>query len=221
MCGRFSQYFTWAEIHAFSSLLPAAPPSNLEPRWTISPTQQVGAIRATESGAWGYSDMRWGLVPSWWSKPLKDVPATFNARAETVADKPMFRSAFKQRRCLIPASGFFEWTGDKGSKQPWFISAKDGQPMTFAGLWEHWKDRETGEAMDSCTMIVLGANEFMGEVHDRMPAVIQPHDRQAWLDFPNAELLRPAPEDHLQMWKVTPAMNSSRYHEADAIVRIE
>jgi putative SOS response-associated peptidase YedK len=221
MCGRFSQYFTWAEIHAFSSLLPASPPSKLEPRWTISPTQQVGVIRATESGAWAYSDMRWGLVPSWWSKPLKDVPATFNARAETVADKPMFRSAFKQRRCLIPASGFFEWTGDKGSKQPWFISAKDGQPMTFAGLWERWLDRETDEAMDSCTMIVLGANEFMGEVHDRMPAVIQPRDRQTWLDFPSPALLRPAPEDHLQMWKVTPAMNSSRYREPDAIARIE
>jgi putative SOS response-associated peptidase YedK len=95
--------------------------------------------------------------------------------------------------------------------------------MTFAGLWEHWRDRETGEAMDSCTMIVLGANEFMGEVHDRMPAVIQPHDRQAWLDFSNPALLRPAPEDHLQMWKVNAGhefepLSRGRRHRAHRLI---
>lgn len=221
MCGRTSQFFTWAEIYAFSNLLPAMPPTNMPPRYNISPTDQIGVITVGNDGAWTYMDMRWWLVPSWWKRPLKDVPATFNARAETVAEKPMFRGAFKDRRCLIPVSGFYEWTGPKESRQPWFISAANGKPMTLAGLYERWRNPATGEMITSCTVIVMGANQFMDEIHDRMPVIIEEADREAWLAEPRLDLLRHVPEDHLQAWKVTPKMNSSRYKEPDAASPID
>ncbi len=111
MCGRFTQRYTWSEVHAFLSVIGAA--KNLRPRYNIAPTTTIDVIRLAEGGRELVS-MRWGLVPVWWKKGLKDVPATFNARAETVAEKPMFRTAFKKHRCPIPASGFYEWTGGKG-----------------------------------------------------------------------------------------------------------
>jgi putative SOS response-associated peptidase YedK len=196
MCGRTSQFFTWADVYAFSSLLPARAPTNLPPRYNISPTEPIGVITVGNDGAWTYQDMRWWLVPSWWKKPLKEVPATFNARAETVADKPMFRGAFQSRRCLIPVSGFNEWTGPKDSRQPWFISAADGKPLTLAGLYERWKNPETGESIMGCSIVVMGANKFMGEIHDRMPVIIEEADREAWLAEPRLDLLRQVPEDH-------------------------
>ena len=102
--------------------------------------------------------MRWGLVPAWWTKALKDVPATFNARAETVAEKPMFRDAFRKRRCIVPASGFYEWTGGKGAKQPHLFTAADGAPvLSFAGLWDRWRGPK-GEEVLSCTIVVSGAS---------------------------------------------------------------
>lgn len=138
MCGRFTQIYTWSEIHEMYSLVPSTP-RNLQPRYNIAPTAQVGVI--TQDGDnLTYSEMRWWLIPNWWKKPLKDLPATFNARAETVHEKPMFRSAFQRTRCLIPASGFFEWTGPKEDRQPHYISAKDEKPLTFAGLFDTWKD---------------------------------------------------------------------------------
>ena len=117
--------------------------------------------------------MRWGLVPFFWKKPLKEVPATFNARAETVHEKPMFREAFRRRRCIIPASGFYEWTGEKGNKTPHLFTAADASPiLAFAGLWDKWKDPATGEEVLSCTMVVSEATAWMAPYHDRMPVLL-------------------------------------------------
>ena len=115
MCGRFTQRYTWSEVHAFLSVIGAA--KNLRPRYNIAPTTMIDVVRQSEGGRELVS-MRWGLVPVWWKKPLKEVPATFNARAETVAEKPMFRDAFKRRRCIIPASGFFGMDGWQGREDP-------------------------------------------------------------------------------------------------------
>ena len=120
--------------------------------------------------------MRWGLVPWWWKKKAKETPATFNARAETVASKPMFRDAFKRKRCLIPASGYYEWQATPTGKQPYYFTARDGSPLTIAGLWDEWKDSETGLPLMSCTMIITGANELASKIHDRMPVLLQPKD---------------------------------------------
>jgi len=117
----------------------------------------------------GLIPTRWGLVPNWWSKPLKELKlATFNARAETVATKPFFRGAFSQTRCLIPVSGYYEWQDTPSGKQPYYFTRRDGQPITIAGLWDEWRDRATGENLTSCAMVITEPNKFIAEVHDRM-----------------------------------------------------
>src|ERR1019366_6490394 len=147
-------------------------------------------------------------IPSWGKKTAKEVPSTFNARAETVASKPMFRAAFKRSRCLIPASGYYEWKATPASKQPYYISAHDASVLSFAGLWDEWRDIETGEAVKSCTVIVTDANALTRQIHDRMPVVIAPEQFEPWLTgVSGTELLKPAPEDMLQMWPVSRKVN--------------
>jgi hypothetical protein len=134
MCGRFTQHYIWAELHALLDLI--GPPRNLRPRHNIAPTTNIDVVRSGKAGR-ELDSMRWGLIPAWWKKSAKEVPATLNARAETVAEKPMFRDAFKRRRCIIPASGFYEWTGDRKDRQPHLFTAADGAPvLAFAGLWD-------------------------------------------------------------------------------------
>jgi putative SOS response-associated peptidase YedK len=160
--------------------------------------------------------MRWGLIPAWWKKPLADLPSTFNARAETVAEKPMFRSAFKTRRCIIPASGFYEWTGKPGAKTPHYFSARDGQPLAFAALWERWRNPEAQECVESATIIVGPANDWMRPYHDRMPVILDWRDSDAWLQGAQpGELLRPPPENALQEWIVSPRVNRSGVGDDD------
>jgi putative SOS response-associated peptidase YedK len=119
--------------------------------------------------------MRWGLIPSWWSKPLKEMKlATFNGRVETVTDKLMFREAFRHTRCLIPASGYYEWHDTPGGKQPYHFTRRDEAPITIAGLWDEWRDRQAEETIRSCAMIITDANEFVGELDDRMPVILEP-----------------------------------------------
>jgi putative SOS response-associated peptidase YedK len=131
-------------------------------------------------------------------------------RAETVAEKPMFRSAFKRTRCIVPTSGYYEWCAAEGGKQPYFISAADGAGLSIAGLWDQWKDPLTSEAIASCTLIVTAANEFTRPIHDRMPVLIDHRDIDAWLSGKvGVELLRPAPNGLLRMWPVSRRVNKT------------
>jgi putative SOS response-associated peptidase YedK len=147
MCGRFTQNYTWEEVYAFLKVF--GTPRNLRPHYNIAPTTNVDVIRLDREGRRELVSMRWGLVPYFWKKSLKEVPATFNARAETIAEKPMFRDSFKRRRCIIPASGFFEWTDEVDGKQPHLFTAADGWPiLAFAGLWDRWIDPMNRSCLD-------------------------------------------------------------------------
>jgi putative SOS response-associated peptidase YedK len=142
MCGRFTQHYTWEEVRAFLNVFgDLGTPRNLQPRYNIAPTTFIDVVtqrvRKREITGREMVPMRWGLVPDWWKKSRKDVPATFNSRAETLSEKPMFRGAFKYRRCIIPASGFYEWTGGKRARQPHYFTAADGSSvLALAGLWD-------------------------------------------------------------------------------------
>jgi len=124
------------------------------------------------NGASELVPMHWRLIPYRWKKPLTQLPATFNARAESVADKPIFRDAFKRHRCIIPASGYYEWITKPDGKQPYYINAADGTMLSFAGLWDRWRDLATSEPVASCTIIVTDANALTRPIHDRMPVVL-------------------------------------------------
>ncbi|MGE4172099.1 MAG: SOS response-associated peptidase [Methylocystis sp.] len=213
MCGRFTQHLSWEALHRLADLI--GQPRNLAPRYNIAPTTRVEVIRPAGGGN-ELVPMRWGLVPSWWKKPLNELPSTFNARAETVGEKPMFRSAFESRRCIIPASGFYEWTGKPGAKTPHYFSARSGAPLAFAGLWETWRDPESDAAVDSATIIVGPANDWMSRFHDRMPVILEWRDANAWMAGGDPDpLLRPPPEDALQEWTVSPRVNRSGAGDGD------
>ena len=151
--------------------------------------------------------------------------ATFNARAETVETKPFFRDAYKRTRCLIPMSGYYEWQNTPGGKQPWYFTARDGSPiLTAAGLWDEWKDRETGERLKSCTMIITEPSDMAAQIRDRMPAFLTEKQFAAWLSGEaEAGMLKPAPNDFLQRWPVSKRVNSSKANAEDAtlIERVE
>ena len=178
MCGRFTQAYTWQEVYEFYNLSGA--PRNLQPNYNVAPTQMVNVI-VCEGGRRLLVDMRWGLIPMWWKKPLKDLPSTFNARLETAAEKPMFRSAFKRSRCVVPATGFYEWKRDGEAKQPFLIKTADGTPMSFAGFWDRWRNPDTNEQVVSCTILTTESNSFMSEIHSRMPVILPPSRLGLWL----------------------------------------
>jgi putative SOS response-associated peptidase YedK len=182
MCGRFTVKANWAELIALYRVALDRSPHNLQPRYNVCPTDPIDVVTERD-GKRDFVRMRWGLVPWWWPKPLKELrAATFNARAETVANKPFFRDAFKRSRSLIPMTGYFEWRNTPTGKQPWYFTAGNGSPvLTAAGLWDEWKDRETGERLKSCTMIITEPNDFAAEIHDRMPAFLTHEQLEPWL----------------------------------------
>jgi putative SOS response-associated peptidase YedK len=188
MCGRFTQHYTWQEVHTFLKLFgDLGMPRNLHPRYNVAPTNFIDVVttrvRNREIVGREMVPMRWGLVPSWWKKSRKDVPATFTARAETVAEKPMFRGAYKYRRCIIPASGFYEWTGEKSDRQPHLLTAADGSPiLALAGLWETWLDPANFDEVISATIIVRGVGQWAKTAYDRRAVILDPKDFDGWLD---------------------------------------
>lgn len=206
MCGRFTQKFSWYEIRDLYELVGDA--RNLQAHYNIAPTDTVEVVRLAEGGTAELVPMRWGLIPYWWKKPLKQVPATFNARGETVAGAPMFRDAFRRHRCIVPATGYYEWLKRPDGKQPYFMSGADGEVLSLAGLWDHWKNPETGDPVSSCTIIVTNANALTGAIHNRMPVVLDKADIGPWLKgAAGTELLRPAAEDRLRIWPVSRRVN--------------
>ncbi len=183
MCGRFVLHTLVGDLHNHFGLFSEL---DLRPRYNISPSQTVPIVRQQE-GARELALCQWGLVPSW----AKSLPATrpINARAETVAEKPFFRSAFKRRRCLIPANGYYEWKQRPGGKQPYYLRVADANLMAFAGIWDRWEHE--GEIADTFAIITTRANETTAPVHDRMPVILDPGQYAVWLDTGGASLLTP------------------------------
>jgi putative SOS response-associated peptidase YedK len=218
MCGRFVQYSDpdlYAEQFDLGRICPAAP------RYNLAPSQAVLAVRQAEDGVRDLTPLRWGLIPAW-SKGPNSRYSMINARAETVADKPAYRAAFRQRRCLIPSEGFYEWRQTPGGKQPCLIRRTDGAPFAMAGLWELWQGE--GARIETCTIIVTDANTAVAPIHDRMPVIIQPADYGAWLNPHHGDrtaltaLLRPA---HPADWLVSPVsrrVNNPRNEGPDLIL---
>lgn len=209
MCGRFTDHLSWSEIADLYDLTQTA--LNLPARYNVAPTQEISVIAEHE-----LRRMRWGLVP-FWAKDLSIGAKMINARAETLAEKPAFRNALKQRRCLIPASGFFEWkrqgAGRGKDKQPFYITRADGQPMTFAGLWESWDAKEgenAGETVLSATIITCAPNKTMAEIHNRMPVILEKDAFSAWLDEADRAQLAPCADDLLEMWPVRKEVGNVR-----------
>ncbi len=218
MCGRFTIKLTWDDIVRLYRLTLNAPPHNLRPRYNVCPTDTIDTI-VFEQDVRSLVAMRWGLVPRWWSKTLKDKKlATLNARAETVTTKPFLRDAFRRTRCLIPISGYYEWQDTSDGEQPWYFTAGDGSPaLTVAGLWDQWKNPESGEPLKSCTMIITEPNDFVAEVHNRMPMLLTEKQFEPWLrGEAGREFLKPPPNDFLQKWPVSRRVNSSRADADDS-----
>ncbi len=206
MCGRFTQIYTWREVHDALNLIGTN--RNLPARYNVAPTDPVDVVVA-RGDKLELSMLRWGLVPGWWKKSLKEMPATFNARAETIAEKPMFRTGFRHKRCVIPASGFYEWQTVGKIKQPYYFSARSGGPLWMAGVWDDWTDPVSADTLLSCTIIVGEANRFVQPLHDRMPVLLDASMVRSWIfnEMPHEELLRPARNDLLQVWPVSTDVN--------------
>lgn len=222
MCGRFTLRLPPTELVKVFALLREPV---LSPRFNVAPTQSVPVIRQT-GGDRELVLMRWGLIPSW-AKDAALGASLINARAETVAEKPSFRSAFKKRRCLIPADGFFEWqkTGGK-TKQPFFIGLRDDQPFALAGLWERWEKGPEGP-VESCTVLTTSPNELLAEIHDRMPVILPEATWDLWLDpeiqdaIALQSLLVPFPADEMQCYPVSTVVNSPRNDVPECIASVE
>ncbi len=179
MCGRFTQQLTWHQIHQLYSLRGPELPLNLQPRYNGAPSQDFAACRLDEDGNRAIAQLRWGLVPSW-ARNVRMGTRLINARAETVHDKPSYGAAFRSRRCLVPANGWFEWKRTGHGKQPYFLALADGSPLSFAALWEHWEKR--GEPLESFTIITTVASSGLADIHHRQPAIVDPDHFYDWLD---------------------------------------
>ena len=177
MCGRFVLRASPQNLQTLFDLDEAL---TTGPRYNIAPTQPVLAVRASPHGAIREATfLNWGLIP-FWAKDPKIGSRMINARSETAAEKPSFRAAFKYRRCIVPADGFFEWRKAEGGKQPYLIGLESGGIFGIAGLWEHWE--RDGAVIESCTLLTTEANEFMSPLHHRMPVILEPQDYDEWLD---------------------------------------
>lgn len=192
--------------------------SELSPNYNVAPTQGVAAI-LFENGGRRLEMLRWGLVPSW-AKDLSIGSRMINARSETAHEKPSFRSAFKRRRCLIPADGFYEWKREEGGKQPFHIRMKGGEPFAFAGLWEIWEGGE-GEVR-TCAILTTDANEMMGEIHHRMPVILPAELHEAWLggEAEKEELIsmmEPYPSDDMEAYPVSRFVNKPSNNDPSCI----
>jgi putative SOS response-associated peptidase YedK len=218
MCGRFTLHTPESKIRDTFNL-EHTEALGLKPRYNIAPSQPIPVIRDTDSG----KEMvmaRWGLIPSW-SKESKTKYSTINARIETVAEKPSYRTPFKHKRCLIPADGFYEWKVVNEHKIPHHIRMRDGSVFALAGLWDHWEGDDG--IIESCTIIVMPSNEVMKPIHERMPAIIAPAEYDWWLDTRITDkeeimqYLTSAPSSQLTAYPVSTWVNSPRNRDERCI----
>lgn len=232
MCGRFVTTSSPDELANYFGAVP--PDDGLDDDYNVAPTKEVYVVRAGD-GHRRLSTMRWGLVP-FWAKDLKIGSRMINARVETVADKPAFRSAYQSRRCLVPADGFYEWAKIPGRKhkQPYYIHRADGEPVVFAGLWERWRPRvpdgderdESADPIETFTILTGQPNREMTTIHDRMPVMVPASSWDDWLDPDTdsqalATLLVPAPDDFLVLRPISNAVNSVRNNGPELLEEVE
>lgn len=222
MCGRFTltqSGETLAEVFQLDAAL------DIAPRYNIAPTQPVAVVLCPEQTPHRHlSHMRWGLIPSWAKDPTIGN-RLINARAETVGQKPSFRTAFKRRRCLIPADGFYEWQrqGNRKAKQPFYIFLKEHQPFAFAGLWEQWTDPNSGGEVETCTLLTTEPNRLMASMHNRMPVILAPEHYDRWLEsgYFHAPILQgmltPLPEQQMDFYPVSTLVNSPAHETPDCL----
>jgi putative SOS response-associated peptidase YedK len=208
MCGR---YAVTSSPEAIRALFRYAEQPDFPPRYNIAPTQPIAIVRL-HNGQRQFALVRWGLIPSWVKDP-RTVSLMFNARGETVRDKPAFSAAMKRRRCLVPADGFYEWQKQGGRKQPFYIRARSGEPLAFAGLWETWVG-PNGEEIDTAAIVTTAANSTLKPLHDRMPVIVPPEAFDLWLSGEAdvetaASLIAPAPDDLLEAYPVSLAVNTA------------
>jgi len=209
MCGRF---VLTLPLDAMAQLFAAVPGNDLPdvPNFNICPTNAVHVV-TSEKDQRRLRAMRWGFLPHWYKSPT-DGPLLINARSETIADKPAFRKAARERRCLIPATGFYEWTKDaEGKRLPWYIAPTEGSLLAFAGVWQDWTKGD--EAYTTCAIVTTGANPRMQAIHHRMPVILTQDDWPLWLGEAGhgaATLMKAAPEDALQFYRVDAKVNSNR-----------
>ena len=224
MCGRFTQLYSWRELYELYNI--HSPPRNIEPRYNLAPTQMALVVRSNpETKERTLDPLRWGLVP-YWAKDLSSGAKCINARAERVADAPSFRDAFKKRRCIIPASGFYEWKKTGGAKQPYAIVPKDEPAFAFAGLWENWRDKAAGEGAEwvrTCAIITGEPNELVAPIHNRMPVILPREAWPKWLGEQSAHwdellaLLKPYPAERMRAYPISTRVNSVKNDDASLL----
>jgi len=207
MCGR---YTVTSSPEALRALFRYEEQPNFPPRYNVAPTQPIAIVRLVD-GKRHFALVRWGLLPSWVKDP-KNFTLLINARGESAAEKPAFRAAMKRRRCLIPADGFYEWQKAGDRKRPFYVHAKSGAPLAFAGLWETWEG-PNGEELETATIVTTRANRTLLPIHDRMPVILAPDAFDVWLDSATvdattaAALIAPAPEGLLEAYEISTAVN--------------
>ncbi len=221
MCGRFTLHLPpelLAEIFGLLEI-PVFPA-----RYNIAPTQMIAVVKDASGGRNRLDFLHWGLIPHW-AKDRKIGQKMINARAETVHEKPAFRHAIRHRRCLVPASGFFEWRHEDKGKIPLYVRLKDGSPMVFAAIWESWQAPE-GETVESCAILTTSSNELIEPLHDRMPVILHSGEFRLWLDPEISDpaklrhLYRPYPSDLMEMYPVSSLVNSPRNESPDLITPV-
>lgn len=223
MCGRFVTIIPYEELKQIFDLIESQ--IRPEPRYNVAPTQNVGVIRCCDEGNHNRFDLlKWGLIPSWSTDPSKGA-SLINARSETVAEKLSFRHAIKKNRCIIPVSGFYEWSHVGTEKHPHYIQLSDKSPMALAGVWEHWKSPD-GTPLETFSILTTTANNLISTLHDRMPVILQPDAYGLWLDrnLQNPQhlehLYKPCSDDILTYHKVPDLVNNTRFDSPSCIAQV-
>jgi len=207
MCGR---YTLTSLPEALRALFRYEEQPNFPPRYNVAPAQPIAIVRLVD-GKRQFALVRWGLLPSWVKDP-KTFTLLLNARGESICEKPAFRAAMKRRRCLIPADGFYEWQAAGDRKRPFYVRAKSGAPLAFAGLWETWTG-PNGEELETAAIVTTRANRTLSAIHERMPVIVPPEAFDLWLDSANvdattaAALIVPAPDNLLEAYEISTAVN--------------